>query len=192
MAGLRVHVSPRDMRSHRSAQAHSICRIQAERVDQGGTQPGILEERAGLISTAFEYTIITNRSTAILAFIAGKFDMTFPFRGVDPAAKGHQDPGAAGCLRSGAGNASANLIVQSRCAALRQPGDPPGDVVALDRKSFIDILARAKVDIAAPCCQRLRGFWESAELLKSVPGYDPNGDANRSQARQIMQKLGTA
>ena len=25
-----------------------------------------------------EYTIITNRSTAILAFIAGKFDMTFP------------------------------------------------------------------------------------------------------------------
>jgi peptide/nickel transport system substrate-binding protein len=26
-----------------------------------------------------EYTIIQNRSTAILAFIAGKFDMTFPY-----------------------------------------------------------------------------------------------------------------
>ena len=27
-----------------------------------------------------EYTIITNRSTAILGFIAGKFDMTFPYQ----------------------------------------------------------------------------------------------------------------
>ncbi|SRR6266446_3901011 len=27
-----------------------------------------------------EYTVITNRSTAILAFAAGKFDMTFPFQ----------------------------------------------------------------------------------------------------------------
>ena len=26
-----------------------------------------------------EYTVIPNRSTAILSFIAGKFDMTFPF-----------------------------------------------------------------------------------------------------------------
>ena len=26
-----------------------------------------------------EYTIIPNRSTAVLAFIAGKFDVTFPF-----------------------------------------------------------------------------------------------------------------
>jgi len=26
-----------------------------------------------------EYTIITNRSTAILAFVSGKFDVTFPY-----------------------------------------------------------------------------------------------------------------
>src|SRR5271169_4751680 len=34
-----------------------------------------------------EYTIIKNRSTAILAFIAGKFDMTFPFQVTVPLLK---------------------------------------------------------------------------------------------------------
>ncbi len=41
-----------------------------------------------------EYTIIPNRSTAILAFIAGNFDMTFPYEVTFPAAEGHQNPGA--------------------------------------------------------------------------------------------------
>jgi adenylate cyclase len=35
-----------------------------------------------------EYTIIPNRSTAILAFIAGKFDMTFPFQVTVPLLNG--------------------------------------------------------------------------------------------------------
>jgi hypothetical protein len=34
-----------------------------------------------------EYTIILNRSTAILAFVAGKFDMTFPFQVTVPLMK---------------------------------------------------------------------------------------------------------
>ena len=34
-----------------------------------------------------EYTIIPNRSTAILAFIAGKFDMTFPYEVTVPLLK---------------------------------------------------------------------------------------------------------
>src|SRR5437016_10546513 len=35
-----------------------------------------------------EYTIIPNRSTAILAFVAGKFDMTFPYEVSVPQVKG--------------------------------------------------------------------------------------------------------
>src|SRR5207244_11124047 len=34
-----------------------------------------------------EYTIIPNRSTAILAFVAGKFDMTFPYEVSVPLVK---------------------------------------------------------------------------------------------------------
>src|SRR5207302_10867033 len=34
-----------------------------------------------------EYTIIPNRSTAILGFIAGKFDMTFPYEVTIPLLK---------------------------------------------------------------------------------------------------------
>ena len=47
-----------------------------------------------------EYTIITNLSTRILAFVAGKFDY---LTGVtDAAAEGRQEPGASGDLRGGA------------------------------------------------------------------------------------------
>jgi peptide/nickel transport system substrate-binding protein len=40
-----------------------------------------------------EWTIIPNRSTALLAFVAGKLDMTFPLRGDRPVIEGHREPG---------------------------------------------------------------------------------------------------
>ena len=46
-----------------------------------------------------EYTIIPNRSTAILAFIAGKFDMTFPTEVTIPLLKDVKAQDAEGDLR---------------------------------------------------------------------------------------------
>ena len=60
---------------HRPVQ---VRRVQAERVHQAGARTRTTGSRAGPISTASSTRIIPNRSTAILAFIAGKFDMTFP------------------------------------------------------------------------------------------------------------------
>jgi peptide/nickel transport system substrate-binding protein len=73
------HVSAREMRSHpigtgpfkfveyKPSQSIKVAR------NQGYWKPG----RPYL--DGIEYTIIPNRSTAILAFVAGKFDMTFPY-----------------------------------------------------------------------------------------------------------------
>src|SRR4051812_359474 len=46
--------------------------------------------------------------------------------------------------------------------------------------------------ISAACCSRRRAGYGGCrpELLKEVPGYDPDVEKNRAQARQIMQKLG--
>ena len=46
-----------------------------------------------------EYTIIPNRSTAILAFVAGRFDMIFPYELTVPAGRGRQEPDARSHLR---------------------------------------------------------------------------------------------
>src|SRR5438445_6506109 len=58
-----------------------------------------------------EYTIIPNRSTAILAFIAGKFDMTFPFEVSIPLLKDIKTQAPQAVCDLVPGNASANLIV---------------------------------------------------------------------------------
>ena len=57
-----------------------------------------------------EYTIIPNRSTAILAFVAGKFDLTFPYEVTVPLLKDvkQQAPQAVYDLTST--NASTNLF----------------------------------------------------------------------------------
>jgi peptide/nickel transport system substrate-binding protein len=65
-----------------------------------------------------EFTIIPNRSTAILAFVAGKFDI---------AAQGHQDPGAERDMRCRADQCEYQHHCEFLFAAVRQPGYPPRD-----------------------------------------------------------------
>ena len=68
-----------------------------------------------------EYTIIKDPSTAILAFIAGKFDMTFPYELDGPADEGCREPDAAGDLRADSGDGiNRHMLRQLRQAALRQ------------------------------------------------------------------------
>src|ERR1700694_3223431 len=72
------HVSPRDMRTH------PIGTGPFKFVDYKPNQSIKLERnpdywKPGLpYLDGIEYTIVPNRSTAVLGFIAGKFDMTFP------------------------------------------------------------------------------------------------------------------
>src|ERR1700704_2197498 len=56
-----------------------------------------------------EYTIIPNRSTAVLSFIAGKFDMTFPFEVSIPLFKDIKTQSPDAICDLAPGNASTNL-----------------------------------------------------------------------------------
>ena len=64
-----------------------------------------------------EYTVIPNRSTAVLSFIAGKFDMTFPFEVTVPPVAGCHEPGASSDLRVGSSECQRQSDHQSRCTA---------------------------------------------------------------------------
>jgi hypothetical protein len=74
-----------------------------------------------------EYTIIPNRSTAILGFIAGKFDMTFPTEVTVPLMKdiAGQAPQAVCDLVTN--NKQHQPAAQPRQAAFRQCRHPQGD-----------------------------------------------------------------
>ena len=138
-----------------------------------------------------EFTIIPNRSTAILAFVAGRFDMTFPSEVSIPLLKDVKSQAPQAVCDLEPLNVSVNLIVNR--------DKPPFDNVdlrramalALDRKAFVDILAEGKAAIGASMLPPPEGVWGMPpEMLKTIPGYGDDVQANRAEARKLMAKTG--
>ena len=137
-----------------------------------------------------EFTIIRNRATAVLAFVAGKVDMTFPTEMTSALIKDikKQDPKA--ICEIAPINVSTNLIVNRESAPFNNPDLRKAMNLALDRKAFIDIILQGQGDEGGALLPPPEGVWGlPPDILKTIPGY---GDVNKSrdEARNIMKKLG--
>jgi peptide/nickel transport system substrate-binding protein len=138
-----------------------------------------------------EWTIIPNRSTAILAFIAGKFDLTFPFGLTVPLMKNIQAEVSKAVCDVEPANQSTNLIVNRDAPPFNNPEIRRAMALALDRKSFIDILAEGQGDAGGAMQPPPQGVWGMpTEMLRGLPGYDPDVGKNRAEARKLMEKAG--
>jgi peptide/nickel transport system substrate-binding protein len=138
-----------------------------------------------------EFTIITNRSTAILAFVAGKFDMAFPTEVSIPLLKDvkAQAPNAV-CVVEPI-NVSTNIIVNSSAPPFDNVDIRRAMAMALDRKAFITIMFEGQADIGGTMQPAPAGLWAMPkEMLETIPGYGPNIEKNREEARKLMQKAG--
>jgi peptide/nickel transport system substrate-binding protein len=139
-----------------------------------------------------EYTVIRNPSTAVLAFVSGKFDMTFPYNLTIPLMKDVQSqmPQAI-CELAPDGGINRNLLVNRDAPPFDSPELRRAMALSLDRKAFIDILTEGRGDIGGALQPPPEGIWGMPpDLLRELPGYDPDVQKNRTQARQIMGKLG--
>jgi peptide/nickel transport system substrate-binding protein len=138
-----------------------------------------------------EYTIIRNVSTAVLGFVAGKFDMTFPLALSAPLLKdvSGQMPQAI-CEMSPEG-VSRTLAINHRVAPFDQRELRRAMTLSLDRKVFIDIITAGHGDIGGVMQPLPEGLWGlPSEILHALPGYDPDVQKSRTEARQIMEQLG--
>jgi peptide/nickel transport system substrate-binding protein len=138
-----------------------------------------------------EFTIIPNRSTAILAFIAGKFDMTYPTELTIPLLKDikTQAPNAV-CVVAPT-NISANIIVNSSAPPFDNIDVRRALALALDRKAFIQILFEGQADIGGTMLPAPDGLWAMPnDMMEKIPGYGPDINANREEAKKLMQKAG--
>src|SRR5438105_8370134 len=140
---------------------------------------------------AIEWTIIPNRSTALLAFVAGKVDMTFPYEVTVPLLKDikSQAPDAICELRPR--GVASTLIVNRDAPPFDNPDLRRAMALTLDRKSVIDVLSEGQADVGGAMLPPPEGLWGlPSERLKQLPGYDPNVPKSRAAARKIMQQLG--
>src|SRR5207248_682288 len=138
-----------------------------------------------------EYTIIPNRSTAVLGFVAGKFDMTFPTEISVPLMKDIANQAPQAICELVPTNVSTNLLVNRDKPPFDNPDIRRAMMLAFERKAFIDIISEGKGDIGAAMLPAPEGVWGMpADQLAALPGYGPDIEKNRTEARGIMAKLG--
>jgi peptide/nickel transport system substrate-binding protein len=137
-----------------------------------------------------EWTIIPNRSTAILAFIAGNFDMTFPYEVTVPMLKDVKAQMPDAVCDTEPLNVAPNLSITLK---------PPFDNVDLrraiamsfDRKAIVDILGEGQGDIGTATLPAPEGQWAMPkEMRETMPGYAPDVAKSRAEAQEMMKKLG--
>ena len=185
------HVSPREMRTHPigtgpfkfvSFKANESIRVER---NPDYWKPG----RPYL--DGIEYTIIPNRSTALLAFVAGKLDLTWPYIITVPLLKDIQTQAPQAICELKTQNGTTNLLVNRDAAPFDNADLRRAMALALDRKSFIEILSDGKAKIGGAMLPPPEGLWGMpVDMLESLPGYGPDVQKNRAEARDLMKKLG--
>ncbi len=139
---------------------------------------------------AIEMRIIANRSTRLLAFQAGEFDMTFSQDITIPLLKDMKSQAPKAICDITPQYVHRNLMVNRESAPFNDPKLRRALALAIDRKTFIDILTEGKGDIGGTMLPLPEGQWGMPpEELAKMAGYS-NFEANLAEAQKIMGELG--
>jgi len=121
-----------------------------------------------------EYTVIPNRSTAILSFVAGKVDMLFPYEVTIPLLKDVKQQVPDAHCEIGAENVAPNVLINP-VPPFDKPEMRRAIAQTLDRKAFIDILGEGKGDMGGAMLPPPEGLWGlPPEELRKLPGFSPD------------------
>ena len=138
-----------------------------------------------------EFKIVASRSTRVLAFNAGRFDLTYPTDVSVPLLRDIKAgaPNAQCVMRPT--NVSTNVVINRDAPPFDNADLRRAVALVIDRPSFIKILTEGEAQIGAAMLPAPEGQWAMPkELLESLPGYNPDIQKNREQARALMRKHG--
>jgi peptide/nickel transport system substrate-binding protein len=185
------HVSPRDMRQHPIGTGpFKFVEFKPNEHIWVARNPDYWKEGHPYLDR-IEYTILKNRSTVILAFIAGKYDLTFAGSVTIPLMRDIQSQMPQAVCESNPGSVNTNLIVNRDAPPFDNPDLRRAMALSLDRKAFIDILTEGQGNVGGVLQPPPGGLWGMpADILETLPGYGMDVQKNRAAAREILQKLG--
>jgi peptide/nickel transport system substrate-binding protein len=136
-----------------------------------------------------DFTIIRDPATAVLAFIAGKFELAGGLS--PPMMKDITSQLPDSMCEEAPGTVNRHLIVNRDKPPFDNPELRRAMSLSIDRQAFVDIVAQGSGEIGGVLQSAPGGLWGlTPDQLKQLPGYDPDVAKNRAQARQTMEKLG--
>ena len=138
-----------------------------------------------------EWSIISNRPTAVLSFLSGKVDMTFPasvsvailkdIRAQVPDVVAHVSPTGG----------SSNVMFNTTVPPFNDPQLRRAVAMALDRVEYVRIMSEGQGVIGGAMLPPPAGLWGlSEEQLRAIDIYGPDMEKRRVDARKIMTSLG--
>jgi peptide/nickel transport system substrate-binding protein len=185
------HVAPRDMRQHPIGTGpFKFAGFKPNEYIKVTRNPDYWRKGRPLLD-GIEYTIIKNLSTAVLALISGKFDTAFPYSLTVPLLRDVKSQMPQAMCEMGPVGLNRNLLVNRDVPPFENPDLRHAMALSLDRQAFIDILTEGEGDIGGVMQPPPAGLWGMPpDVLHDLPGYGPDIEKNRTDARQIMRKLG--
>src|SRR5260370_5717686 len=139
-----------------------------------------------------EYTIIRDPSTAMLAFISRKFDMTFPYDLSVPQFNDMRSQMPHAICELSPGIVNAHLLVNRDKPPFSDPDLRRAMALSIDRKAVLDTLSQGQGQIGGVLKPPPGGLWGMpADQGAKLPGYNPAVAKHRHEAPQIMHNLRT-
>jgi peptide/nickel transport system substrate-binding protein len=185
------HVSPRDMRNHPIGTGpFKFVEFKPNESIKVTRNPDYWKKGRPYLD-GIEYTIIKNVSTGVMAFAAGKFDMTSPYFLQVPVLKDVKNQAPEAICELTPSNVNRNVMLNREAPPFNNPELQQAAALSVDRKAFVDILTEGKGNIGGAMLPPPEGVWGMPpDMLKTLPGYDPDVVKNRAEARKIMEKVG--
>jgi len=138
-----------------------------------------------------EWTIVPNRATQSLAFIAGQFDMTFPYEVTIQMIHDINSQAPSAICEIDPTPIQFNLLINRDNPPFNEPDLRRAMQLTIERKAFLDITSEGKGEIGGAMEPPPAGLWGlPPEILQTLPGYGPDVAANRAEARKLMEKHG--
>ncbi|MBL6653188.1 MAG: ABC transporter substrate-binding protein [Reyranella sp.] len=138
-----------------------------------------------------EFTLSNSPATAILSFVAGRFDMTFPWEVTPEQLRIVRQRAPAALCETTAMNLNVNLLINRTARPFDNAELRRAVMLTIDRAAFVEALGRNVTEIGGTMQPPKDGVWGlPADSLAAVPGYGTDVEGNRAEARALMEKLG--
>ncbi|MEZ0303302.1 MAG: ABC transporter substrate-binding protein [Hyphomicrobiaceae bacterium] len=140
---------------------------------------------------AIEYRVIKNQSTGMLTFVAGDVDVTSPYYFQVPMLNDIKAQVPTAVCQLKASNVQRNVLINREAPPFDNADLRRAVALTVDRKAFIDTLTQGAGSIGGALLAPPEGVWGMPEdIMRKLPGYDPDVAKNREEARKLMAKAG--